>query len=484
MRETGRGKLCGLLGAAAVLLGLAAPAAAQTQSLVILHDNDLHGHLRSFCYAETGVRANELCGVGGAARRATLIATLKRKSRAPVVLVDAGDTTTRGPLATEYEGADEVAAMNAIGYDLAELGNNEFKLKDGLDKQDAAGAQAALHRLISASAFPWLGANVTDDQGHLIDGVKPFVVRRIGRLRVAFLGLTTLKSVHYSQTKGLHFQDPVEAAKVWIPKARAEADVVVAVTHLGVDGDQRLAKETRGIDAIVGGDSHTFLYQPLREPNLDGVLVPIVQDGEFGANLGDLRLTFQQSEHGTWVLTKADDRLVPVSSNIRPDPRIAAIVEKYAAPMDRPVGTVDHIASDPAGRKIQTAEVLAAAWRVAAGADIGLQTDDAPYEALRTRRVTRYQVHAIAPFHEDVVVISLTGAALAELLQAKPVPFIGAVHITMRPSDLDPAKTYRVAMLTTVAILLDLNGAQDSGTEARADLEWYLASKGESARTR
>ncbi len=464
-----------LLAAGGLSLLAATTAVAETQAVTILHDNDLHGHLRAFCYTETGRRAAERCGVGGAARRATLIAALKRQARTPVLLVDAGDTTTRGPLTTQYEGMDEIAAMNALGYGLAALGNNEFKLKDGLDKTDAAGAQADLRRLIAASTFPWLCANVTDPEGRPLEGVKPFVVRRMGRLRVAFLGLTTLKSVRYAQTKGLHFQAPEAAALTWVPIARAQADVVIALTHLGVDQDRKLAKDTRGIDAIIGGDSHTFLYTPVEETNLDGRRVPIVQDGEFGANLGAFRLTFSRSAGQSWTLARDSDRLIPVSSHLRSDPRILRLVEGYAHPLDVVVGRLGRIGADPEERKRQTAEILSAAWRSAAQVDFGLQPEDTPYEVFRTRRVTRYQIHAILPFHEDLVIATLKGDALSALRDAPTRPFVGRLHLASAGSPIDPAQTYRVAMLNAVAETLGIAAAQDTGVEARDALEQILA---------
>src|SRR5678816_129800 len=124
------------------LFGLAVAASAQaaTQSLVILHDNDIHGHLRSFCYIEILKGPAELCDIGGAARRATLVRRQRATARVPLLLIDAGDTSTRGPFATEYEGLDEIAAMNALRYDMAAIGNNEFKLKDAADVNDADGA--------------------------------------------------------------------------------------------------------------------------------------------------------------------------------------------------------------------------------------------------------------------------------------------------------------------------------------------------------
>src|ERR1700742_2887775 len=193
---------------------LAGAAHAETQRLVILHDNDIHGHLRPFCYAEVGKGPAEHCGVGGAAKRTTLIRLLKEKADAPVLLIDSGDTTTRGPLATEYEGVDEVQAMNAVGYDMAAIGNNEFKLKDAADAHDAAGAQASLERLVQLADFPWLCANATDASGALLPGVEPYIVRKVGGVRIAFLGLTAGRSKSYPQVKGWVIGDPVEAAKI------------------------------------------------------------------------------------------------------------------------------------------------------------------------------------------------------------------------------------------------------------------------------
>jgi 2',3'-cyclic-nucleotide 2'-phosphodiesterase (5'-nucleotidase family) len=397
----------------------AATAGAATQRLVILHDNDIHGHLRDFCYVEVAKGPLEHCGMGGAARRASLVRALRASAGAPVLLIDSGDTTTRGPLTTQYEGVDEIEAMNAIGYDMAAIGNNEFKLKDAADAKDSAGAQAALQRLIKLSRFPWLCANVTDAQGRLLAGVHPFVVRRIGAVRVAFLGLTAPRSKSYPQTRGLVFVDPVVAAKAWIPRARAKADVVIAVTHIGVDDDRRLARETRGLDAVVGGDSHTYLYQPVVEKSLDGREVPIVQDGEFGVRLGEFRLTFQGNGAAGWRLAEFSDDLIAVDSAVKPDVAVEALVRRYARPLDVRVGSVPAVGANPAERARLTAEDLAEAWKQATGTEVGLQPQAVLFESFRSRDVTRYQVRAVLPFHDTLWRGQATGAQLEAML-AKP----------------------------------------------------------------
>jgi len=460
------------LGLALALFGGAAWG--ETQSLTILHDNDIHGHLREFCYVEAAKGPDEHCQVGGAARRATLIKALKAKATGPVLLVDSGDTTTRGPLATEYEGVDEVEAMNAIGYDLAAIGNNEFKLKDGADVRDAAGAQADLQRLIHLARFPWICANVTDAEGALIPGVKPFVVRRFGKLRIAFLGLTTQRSQYYPQTKGLTFTDPVAAAKVWIPRARAEADVVIAVTHIGVIDDVRLVKNTSGLAAVVGGDSHTYLYKPIAQPDADGHIVPIVQDGEFGVRLGVFNLTFEGDAASGWRLTKYADELLPVDASSKPDPALAALTERYAHPMDVVVGQLKTLGATPPERLSLTAQDLAVAWKSEAGVEVGIEGEGDLFEVFRTHDVTLYQVHAILPFHDTLWRGQLTGARLAAVL-SKPFPGIGQLHASLAAADIDPAKTYTVAANTFIAQAL-VPGSTDTGKDDRKAAEdWVKA---------
>ena len=466
---------CAWLAGLASGLVFASAALAETQSLTILHDNDIHGHLRSFCYVEVAKGPDEHCEIGGAARRATLVKRLRAEAKAPVLLIDSGDTSTRGPLLTQYEGRDEIAAMNAIGYDLAAVGNNEFKLKDAEDVRDAAGAQAALAKLVRESRFPWICANATQADGAPLPSVKPFIVMRIGKLRVAFLGLTTGRSSAYPQTKGLKIIDPVEAAKVWLPKARAEADVVIAVTHDGVADDQRLVHETTGLDAVVGGDSHTYLYQPLVWKNAAGQDVPIVQDGEFGVRLGKFDLTFEGDAAHGWRLARYADELLPVNGDLAPDPRLAALAERYAKPLDVSVGRIEWIGATPKERLALTAQALADAWKAAAGTEVGLQPEGDLFEVFRTPEVTRYQVRAIVPFHDTVWKGTIAGAKLQALL-AKPTLLGGVMHATIDPAAIDPAKTYTVATTDFVAQAA-VPGGVDTHRDAREAIEAWLKSK-------
>src|SRR5262249_53674256 len=105
-----------LLAVALLLCARTAPASPPAEqpdhlTLTILHTNDLHGHILPFAYTETERSKEEQPSVGGAARRATLVRQLRREIRNPVLLVDAGDTFTRGPFTNAYEGIADVEAM-------------------------------------------------------------------------------------------------------------------------------------------------------------------------------------------------------------------------------------------------------------------------------------------------------------------------------------------------------------------------------------
>ncbi len=419
--------------------------------------------------------------VGGAARRATLIRHLKAQIHNPVLLIDSGDIATRGPLATTYEGVADIAAMNAVGYDMAAIGNNEFKLKDGVDQFDADGAQSDLLQIIKLSRFPWICANALNASGDTLQGVQPYIVRVIGGVRVGFLGLTAPRSAGYPQTQGWHIGDPVAAAKQWIPEARRHCDILIAVTHIGFDLDKQLAAQTSGIDAIVGGDSHTYLYHQVVVKNAGGVMVPIVQDGEFGVRLGRLDLLFRSVEDPTgmrgkiWTLAKSQDALIPVSAAIPEAPDVAAVIRPFTAPLvNDKLGRLPFgIATTPTARLTQTNQLIASAMRAETGADLGLSTTTTGlYNVFRHRIATRYDVLAILPFHDEVSIATLTGAQIRRILQSDK-----GSQIAGDAASLVDDQTYRVALLDFIrhgVYKLPATVAVSTGRDVRLVVAAYI----------
>ncbi len=315
--------------------------AGETWQFTILHTNDVHGALLPFDYPGNPEHGQpSLDNVGGVARRATAIAQIRRQTGHALAVVDAGDLAMGGPWGLQLHGVPDVEALNLMGYDLMCVGNHEFRLSTRAEEE-----QREMLDLVQRSHFPWLAANLTvGNTGVPVAGIHPFVVRQYGTVRVGFLGLTTDGARNYPQlqgstisdrltaanspsVKGWTISDPLTAARTWVPRARKECDILIAVTHLGVNVDMQLATKVPGIDVIIGGHSHTFLTTPLMVTGPAGRTVPIVQAGEFGVMLGQLDLTFAK-ENG-WTLKKANGRLIRIDQTFAEDPAVKKLLEHY-----------------------------------------------------------------------------------------------------------------------------------------------------------
>jgi 2',3'-cyclic-nucleotide 2'-phosphodiesterase (5'-nucleotidase family) len=247
----------------------------------------------------------------------------------------------------------------------------------------------------------------------------------------------------YPQAVGWTISDPIKVAKEWIPKVRQHCDILIALTHIGFDLDKQLAAQTSGIDAIVGGDSHTFLYKAEEIANLEGRKLPIVQAGEFGVNLGRFDLRFRRSEGGHWALETYKYELLPVDSRIKEAPDVATKLKPYLAPLLNVVGNLEKIGDTPVERTQITNRLIADAIRQQTGADFGLHPRDfGLFDVFRHNAVTRYDLFAIMPFKNHVITANLTGAEIQAMQQAVP-----ATVLSGDAAALDPNRTYTVAIM-------------------------------------
>jgi 2',3'-cyclic-nucleotide 2'-phosphodiesterase (5'-nucleotidase family) len=326
-----------------LLLALALPSwGAETWSLTILHTNDLHGRLLAFDYGGGEDAPPWPEGhLGGLARRATALEKLRGEIDCPLVLIDTGDIFTRGPWHEKWYGEPEIEAMNLMGYDLLVVGNNELK-----PIWDDPRSKEMMLSLMRRSQFPWLAANlVIDDERaegdspNFVEGIHPFVVRTFGEVRVGFLGLTTPASAEYPHLTDWTVIDHTECARRWVPRVRQECDILIVVSHIGHRTDQALAAEVGGIDAIVGGHSHTIVREAVWVESPDGRRVPIAQAGELGVLLGRFDLVFERAEdEKKWALAEATVELIPLDESVEEDPVMAAFLKTYTRPEPAPVG--------------------------------------------------------------------------------------------------------------------------------------------------
>jgi 5'-nucleotidase/UDP-sugar diphosphatase len=460
------------------LVVLLAPAswAGRRLDLTLLHTNDVHGHMLPYDYGEQS-------NVGGAARRASLVDRIRRETHHPLLLVDSGDVVTRGPLWTAFEGDLDIDVMNALGYDLAAVGNNEFKVRADTS------AQGVLLELVRRSHFPWIVANAFDSSGGHLPGTKPYVVREVGGVRVAFLGLTAPRSATYPQTVGWKITDPIEAAHTLLPRIRAEADVVIALTHIGYETDLSLAAQNPELDAIVGGDSHTYLsamtlVQRPRDPQANPsaaahrMPIPVVQDGEFGHDLGQLDLHLEQASSGAWELRAAEWKTIPITAALPERSDVAALIDRQAAPLRRPIGRLEVPGHTAAERDASTRRFIALALKSETGADVGIEPAGSLFGEWKSGPISRYDVNYVLPFPNHAAVVTVKGADLVIAL-SQPGMAIAGAEVASRPSGrdpdiriggvpLDPERRYRVVAEDFHAA--DTPGLKGAPAETREDV--------------
>jgi 2',3'-cyclic-nucleotide 2'-phosphodiesterase (5'-nucleotidase family) len=167
-----------------------------------------------------------------------------------VLLLDGGDTLySDRPLTQRSQGALIIEAMNLMGYDAMVLGEGDLRL----------GASALQDRIAEAK-FPILSANVRL-LGKDTLFVEPFTIIPVGERRVGILGLT---GVPEQVPAGFAVDDPMEAARSFLPAVSEQADLVIILSHLGWIENARLADLSSDVDLIVGGGNLPMGGQPYR----------------------------------------------------------------------------------------------------------------------------------------------------------------------------------------------------------------------------
>lgn len=265
-----------------IIMAMAAmPLIASAQKLVILHVNDTHSHFEP-------VRSGIEEGLGGTIERAAYIDSVRKAEGVEnVLLVHAGDFNQGTSYYTTLKGDLEVATVNAMKYDCITLGNHEFD--NGLEDLSARLARIDCPVVCSNYDFSSFEAGKY---------VKPYTIINRGGFKIGIFGLLTdiLKVVDRNTSDRLPKYDDVETATKWAGYLKNEehCDLVIMLSHLGFEGeaftDPELVAQTRDIDIVIGGHSHTMLDELQYRPNIDGKMIPIIQDYCWGEYVGKLEV--------------------------------------------------------------------------------------------------------------------------------------------------------------------------------------------------
>ena len=300
----------------------------------MLHTNDMHSELIPHSPAVDYRPGEENPATGGFARLTTAVDGIregKREEGEPVLLLDAGDFLGGAPFAwLALDGyAAELTIMQKMGYDAVTIGNHEYDYGPDVLAQyllQAGYPEAHQKTLVLASNMeapsdhPLAAQDLYNKTGmfELENGLKVGVFGLIGKDAILSMG----------ETEDMQFLDQHETARQMVDELGEQgADVIVALSHSGVDEDRELARKVPGIDIIVGGHCHTALFEPV----LQGSTI-IVQTGFLGMYLGQLELAYNPNTGEVRMRNEENGRpfLIRIDSSFACDPEIDALVRAYA----------------------------------------------------------------------------------------------------------------------------------------------------------
>jgi 2',3'-cyclic-nucleotide 2'-phosphodiesterase (5'-nucleotidase family) len=377
---------------------------AQPRTLTILHTNDMHAAFvpREAVWVKTQPRPM----VGGFTELAYTVDSI-RHTRSDVLLLDGGDVMTGNPITERvYKGASGgtlFEMMNMIGYDAWCPGNHDLDV-----------SQANLIALASIAKFPTLCANLVNDQHQFPLHNIPYTIIKRNGLRVGIIGIISQELyslVLQANLTGLRVLSPQETTQKYVDLLRPKTDLVIALTHQGVDEDSALAASVHGLDMIVGAHSHTRLKVPRV---VNGVY--IVQTGSNIENLGVVSLTVDNHR-----LTNVNGRLIQLwAAKKRPTSPVSTLVDSMQAEIEKEYSEVIGVLHGDwvrGGSESAIGSYITEAQREAARADVGFMNIHGIRKDLLAGPIRKKDLFEALPFRNVLATFQLTGTQLRTVLE-------------------------------------------------------------------
>lgn len=452
--------------------------------LTLLHTSDVHG--RDFEYEFDPSFTDEQLGLaadsgpyGGLAEIAYILKRERARS-GRVLHLDSGDSFQGAIVFNEFRGEAEFRAMTAAGLDGAVIANHEFD----------AGAENLADQILGNAGFPLLAANYDFQDAtlpwatELEDYAYPSYLYELDGLRVGVIGLANLSSLNSLEEQlnslGIKVLDKGEVIPRESELLRAEgADIVIALSHMGLEDDLLTARDYPEIDLILGGHNHIALDPPIVVVNEEtGKEVVVCHSGAFAKFVGRLDLVVQDGQ-----ILSHDYTLFPVDGTVPKDPEVEEILNEYEEQLsyeynlDQVIGyaSIQLNRYGSTGGDSMLGNLTAEAMR----AYPGVETEIALTNTLGIRsdmpagEITIETLYNSMPFDNTITTMFLSGREVQELLDyvssrsaergCQSQAQVAGIQFTMNCLDekaenilingvpLDPAGTYELATNNYIA---------------------------------
>lgn len=373
-------------------------------SFTIIHDTHFHGN---FGDPEA---PNNIANYFGIAN--------KIKAEQPDSLfIGNGDDLGTSVLSSVFQGMPIVDAFNAGKLDVDTFGNHDFDM--GPDQ---------LTKLVEASEFPWVSANVVDKRtGDVFAkeaGAERFIIKKVGGVNIGITGLINEEAPEItSMGENATVLDPVEAMKTIVPEMQAAgAQFIIVSSHLASPDARIVAEEVDGIDLIVG-DHAAFAYDSPEK--IHDTLLWFVGD-EFNY-LGEINFYFQDGEITDFNYHRYDLKMDVEKEGYLPDAKVKAVMDSYieqlGSELNVQIGsTKSELDVMKASQRVgETAfgDLVADVMKVYTDSDIALVNGG----GIRAERIfsigplTKKDIMDALPFTNYVIKLEITGDQLYSALE-------------------------------------------------------------------
>jgi len=422
-------------------------------SLVIVHTNDIHDHLRA--------RED---GEGGLPYVASFVSQLRREV-GDVLFLDGGDITEKGDLVSaKTHGLASFQAMALMGYHAVAIGNHDLH-RVPLER---------VRRYNDALGNKFLCANFLDANGHPV--FEPSRLVKVGEVQVGLVGLTTVARDDGRAPKGV--LDLGKSGAALGREARklkkAGAEIVVAVCHEGTKVCAELSQLAPEVAVFISAHSHEVVRKPIVAPGTGAL---IVQAGSYARWAGLLKVEIERGR-----VVRYSGSLIEMSGKkFAPDATLmdfVAAAEREHAP-EASVFVIENTATVEAPG---VGRLGAEALRVQTGADIAFcLPSQVVRDVLPAGRLDYNSFYrSVGLIGANIIEARLTGAEIAAhfaALQREPKERPTWSGFTVRYSgknlkaNVEPTRTYRVVMPRREWNILQRNAAAALGKRATADLK-------------
>lgn len=368
-------------------------------SLTIVHTNDTHSRVLSSS------------GEIGFAKIATKIKEI-RNAQENVLVLDAGDTFHGQTISTLVKGESIVKVMNTIKYDAMVPGNHDFNY-----------GQERLVELSQVTDFPIIASNILKADGSTL--LPSYIIKEMKGVKVGIFGLATPETTYKTNPNnvtGLTFEDPTVAAEKMVRELEGKADIIIALSHLGLDESSTytsklVAEKVEGIDLIVDGHSHTVLTEGMKVGD-----TLIVQTGEYDKNLGIVEMVYADGKVST---SKASLITRESAEQLAEDADVLKAVEGITAEQDKITSVVigntavelDGLREHARTGETNLGNLITEAMLKATEADVALTNGGGIRASIDVGDITKGEVITVLPFGNYVVVKKVKGSDIIAALE-------------------------------------------------------------------